>query len=61
MPTRRSQLLAAALHVHQSTVSRHVATLREAGVVSVGADRRVSVHAGAIRRTCQTLLSAAEE
>lgn len=52
------QRLAALLEVHQSTVSRQVATLRKAGLVWLDDDRRVVVDVDAIRDTCDTLKEA---
>jgi DNA-binding transcriptional ArsR family regulator len=54
------QQLADALEVHQSTVSRQVNALREAGVVRIQDDRRVAVVRGVVRQACQTLLAAVD-
>jgi DNA-binding transcriptional ArsR family regulator len=50
--------LAAAVDVHQSTISRQVATLREAGVVELDSARRIVVNRDAIRQACAALLKA---
>ncbi len=54
------QQLADALEVHQSTVSRQVNALREAGVVRIQDDRRVVAVSGVVRQACQTLLTAVD-
>jgi DNA-binding transcriptional ArsR family regulator len=54
------QALSDAVRVHQSTVSRQVATLRKAGLVEVDEQRRIVARPDAIRRTCHTLLEAIE-
>ncbi|GAA2758935.1 hypothetical protein GCM10009872_42950 [Actinopolymorpha rutila] len=54
------QQLVDALQVHQSTVSRQVAALREAGLVEVDDQRRIAVDRGPVRQVCQTLLDALE-
>jgi DNA-binding transcriptional ArsR family regulator len=54
------QQLADALEVHQSTVSRQVNALREAGVVRIQDDRRVVAVSGVVRQACQTLLAAVD-
>jgi DNA-binding transcriptional ArsR family regulator len=50
--------LAAAIDVHQSTISRQVAALREAGVVDLDASRRIVVNRDAIRQACTAVLRA---
>lgn len=50
--------LATAIKVHQSTISRQVAALREAGVVEFDASRRIVVNREAIRQACTALLRA---
>jgi DNA-binding transcriptional ArsR family regulator len=52
------QRLAALLEVHQSTVSRQVATLRKAGLVWLDDDRRVAIDVETVRDTCDTLKEA---
>ncbi|MFL6074466.1 MAG: helix-turn-helix domain-containing protein [Mycobacteriales bacterium] len=52
------QRLAALLDVHQSTVSRQVATLRKAGLVWLDDDRRVAIDVEVVRDTCDTLKEA---
>jgi DNA-binding transcriptional ArsR family regulator len=52
------QRLAALLEVHQSTVSRQVATLRKAGLVWLDDDRRVAIDVETVRDTCDTLKDA---
>lgn len=54
------QRLTDTLEVHQSTISRQVATLRKAGVVELDEQRRIVVRREALRRTCHTLLEALE-
>jgi DNA-binding transcriptional ArsR family regulator len=54
------QQLTDVLEVHQSTISRQVATLRKAGVVELDEQRRIVVRRDALRRTCHTLLEALE-
>jgi DNA-binding transcriptional ArsR family regulator len=53
-----AQQLADTLEVHQSTISRQLTALRRAGIVSSKDDRRISVDRDAIRKTCETLLTA---
>ncbi|GAB3432397.1 hypothetical protein GCM10027569_81090 [Flindersiella endophytica] len=54
------QALSDAVRVHQSTVSRQVAALRKAGLVSVDDQRRIVARLDTVRRTCHTLLEAIE-
>lgn len=54
------QALSDAVQVHQSTVSRQVATLRKAGLVDVDEQRRIVARLDTVRRTCHTLLEAIE-
>ncbi|HEY8454777.1 MAG TPA: helix-turn-helix transcriptional regulator [Actinopolymorphaceae bacterium] len=54
------QQLSDAVQVHQSTVSRQVATLRKAGLVRIDDQRRIVARLDVVRRTCQTLLEAIE-
>jgi DNA-binding transcriptional ArsR family regulator len=50
--------LARAIDVHQSTISRQVAALRDAGVVDFDSARRIVVNREAIRQACTDLLKA---
>lgn len=52
--------LADALQVHQSTISRQVASLRRARVVGNDEQRRIVVNRRVLRQTSQTLLEALE-
>ncbi|MGW0228618.1 ArsR/SmtB family transcription factor [Actinopolymorpha singaporensis] len=54
------QQLVDVLQVHQSTVSRQVAALREAGLVEVDEQRRIVVDRDPVRQACHTLLDALE-
>lgn len=54
------QQLVDAVKVHQSTVSRQVAALREAGLVDLDEQRRIVVDRAPVRLACQTLLDALE-
>ncbi|MFD2079157.1 ArsR/SmtB family transcription factor [Actinopolymorpha cephalotaxi] len=58
-PLTMAQLVDA-VGVHQSTVSRQVAALRDAGLVEVDDQRYIAVNRVQVRQVCRTLLDALE-